>query len=76
MFGKLSSHNSSQPKLDVAPLRELVEKLDEQQEELLSAGSTSVSNTGQLSAPGGQITLAAIALPSFLNQANKARPAQ
>lgn len=68
MFNQRSIKDRSQPR---CILQEIAVELDERNEELLVGGTSSSSGNVTLTA-GGNHTLA-IALPSLLNQANKAK---
>lgn len=69
MFNQSPIKNKSQPR---CILPEIAVELDERNEELLVGGTSSESGDITLTATGST-TLAAIALPSFLNQANKSK---
>ncbi|MEP6516188.1 hypothetical protein [Microcoleus vaginatus] len=71
MFRKHQTKNSSKSVLDVQKLHPLVMDLNEQSQESISGGQLQVVQRLQEEFGADLATLRAIALPSFLNQANK-----
>ncbi|MEG5042802.1 MULTISPECIES: hypothetical protein [unclassified Microcoleus] len=67
MFGKHQTKNSSKSVLDVKKIHPLVMDLNEQSQESISGGQLPEEFAAE------SATLYAIALPSFLSQANKAK---